>query len=213
MARQGIQAAFLTENASARMLFVAGALLFPSFLLQQDIAIRGMQIALFLLLNALSGRRIRAVQYLAVSAGIVVFNLVIPTGRVLAAPLGLAITEGALKSGLMKASAMTGLIALSQFSIRAELRLPGRMGGLIGRSLYYFERIMGGRRRIDRKDIIGSVDALLLDVQNAGPAAASDVSARIRSTASGMAILLFSVAASWGVYIFTLFHPRPIWGG
>ncbi len=213
MAPKARAGAFLVDNASARMLFIAGALLFPSFLLQQDIAVRAMQIALFLILNMLSGRRIRVAQYLVVSAGIVVFNLVIPTGRVLAAPLGLSITEGALKSGLLKATAMAGLIALSQFSIRSELRLPGRVGGLIGRSLYYFERIMGGRRRIDRKDIIGSVDALLLEVQNAGPAEAAEESARVRSKPPGVAILLLCVAASWGAYVFTLIHPRPIWGG
>jgi heptaprenyl diphosphate synthase len=195
------------------MLFAAGAMLFPSFLMQQDIVVRAMQIALFVLLNALSGRHIRVVQYLLVSAGILAFNLVIPTGRVLLAPLGLAITEGALRSGLLKATAMTGLIALSQFSIRAELRFPGRMGGLVGRSLYYFERIMGGRRRIDRRDIIGSVDALLLEVHNAGPAEAAGTSPRIRSTPPGIAILFLSVAASWGAFIFTVFHPRPLWGG
>jgi hypothetical protein len=195
------------------MLFAAGALLFPSFLLQQDLAIRAMQIALFLALNALSGRRIRFVQYIVVAAGIIAFNLVIPTGRVLVAPLGLAITEGALKSGLLKATAMTGLIALSQFSIRSELRLPGRMGGLVGRSLYYFERIMGGRRRIDRKDIIGSVDALLLEVQGSTSDPDAGTTPRARTTPLGSAILVLSVAASWGAYVFTLFHPRPFWGG
>jgi hypothetical protein len=213
VARQGPAKGFLVKNASASMLFVAGALLFPSFLLQQDIAVRGMQIALFLMLNALSGRRVRVVQYVVVGAGIVLFNLVIPTGRVLVAPLGLAVTEGALKSGLLKATAMTGLIALSQFSIRAELRLPGRMGGLIGRSLYYFERIMGGRRKIDRRDIIGSVDALLLDVQNMKPARPTRQAGRMRTTPVGWAVLLLCVAASWGIYIFTLLHPHPLWGG
>ena len=143
-------ASFMTTNASPRVLFLAGALLFPAFLLQQDIAIRALQIALFMVLNAISGKRIRFLQYFIVAAGIVVFNLVIPTGRVLLSVIGLPITEGALKSGLLKATAMTGLIALSQFSIRSDLRLPGRIGGLIGQSLFYFEKIMGERRRIER---------------------------------------------------------------
>ncbi len=213
MARRQQGSSLLQQNASARVLFLTGALLFPSFLLQQDIAIRAAQILLFLLLNLLSGRRIRFLQYLVVSAGIVIFNLVIPTGRVLVSLLGLAVTEGALKSGLLKATAMTGLIALSQFSIRGELRFPGRVGGLVGRSLFYFERIMGGRKKIDRKDIIGSVDALLLEVQAAGPALAGETEDPVPTTLAGYSILLLSVVACWGAYAFTLMHPHPIWGG
>ena len=81
------------------------------------------------------------------------FSLDIPTGRVLAAPLGLAITEGVMKSGIMKATAMTGLI---------------------GRSFFCSEAIMNERQKIDRKDIkdiigrTGSIDALLLSVRAAG---------------------------------------------
>ncbi len=204
---------FMAANASPRILFLAGAMLFPAFLLQQDIVVRTLQIVLFMVLNVMSGRRIRLLQFIIVSAGIVVFNLVIPTGRVLVSVLGLSITEGALKSGLLKATAMTGLIALSQFSIRSDLRLPGRIGGLIGRSLFYFEQIMGERRRIDRKDIIGSIDALLLEIHAAGAADETSAKERVRSTLPGLAVLSAVVLINWSAYIVTLFHPRPIWGG
>jgi hypothetical protein len=204
---------FMAATTSPRMLFLAGAVLFPAFLLQQDIVVRALQIVVFLVLNLLSGKRIRLIQYLVVAAGIVVFNLVIPTGRVLVSVLDLSITEGALKSGLLKATAMTGLIALSQFSIRSDLRLPGRIGGLIGRSLFYFEKIMGERRRIDRKDIIGSIDALLIEVHAAGTVEQAATGRQVRSTLPGLAILTAVVAVNWGVYIFTLIQPRPIWGG
>lgn len=203
---------FLQNNASPRMLFLAGALLFPAFLMQQDILLRFLEIVLFIALNALSGRRIRVLNYLVVTAGIVVFNLIIPTGRVLVTVLGMSITEGALKSGLLKGTAMSGLIALSQFSIRSDLHLPGRIGGLIGRSLFYFEKIMGERRRIDRKDIIGSIDTLLIEVQAAGAAEVDADRQRARSSPMGMAVLFLIVAVNWGAYVFTVVHPRPFWG-
>ena len=208
-------------GASPQALFLCGALLFPPFLLQQDLAVRAGLIGLFVILNALAGRRMRIVQSALVAAGIVAFNLIIPTGRVLAAPLGLPITEGALKSGLMKATAMTGLIFLSRFSILPSLRLPGRIGGLIGRSLFYFEAIMSQRQRIDRKDIIGSIDALLLSVAEAGtprdpvpprvgkPAEGERPALRGRGLPALIAIVLFN----WAVYAATLIHPRPFWGG
>jgi len=203
---------WLRINTSPGVLFAAGALLFPAFLMQQDLVVRALQIVLFITFNAFSGRRVRPVQFLIVSTGIVLFNLVIPTGRVLVSVLGLPLTEGALKSGLFKATAMTGLIALSQFSIRSDLRLPGRLGGLIGRSLFYFEKIMGERRRIDRRDIIGSIDRLLLEVQ--GPAAPGTQAKAEGSTStwSGVLALAVIVCVNWGALVVTLVHPRPFWG-
>ncbi len=211
----------LGAGASPQALFFCGALLFPPFLLQQDLVVRAGLIALFVALNALAGRRIRILQSILVAAGIVAFNLVLPTGRVLLSPMGLPITEGALKSGLMKATAMTGLIFLSRFSIRPNLRLPGRIGGLIGRSLFYFEAIMSQRRRIDRKDIIGSIDALLLAVtegggpQGDGVPSGQPVAAPDGTTArwKGLAALIATVLLTWAAYAATLVHPRPFWGG
>ena len=206
-------------EGSPREIFLAGALLFPPFLLQQDIVIRAVLTVLFMTLTALAGRRVRLWQALAVTAGIVVFNLIIPTGRVLASPLGLPITEAALRSGLMKATAMTGLIFLSQFSIRASLRLPGRAGGLVGRSLYYFEAIMAERREIDRRHLIGSLDAILLSLGDPGPAAEEHVPVpparrpeEKGSRAGGRAVLIAIVVLNWAVFFVTLAHPRPFWG-
>lgn len=159
---------YLRAQTSAGAHFAAGALAMAGFLFQSDLAIRGVELALFLLLSSLSGRRIRLLPYLLALSGIVAFNLVIPAGKVLVSVFGFPITLAALKAGLAKASAFTGMIALSRFSIRGDLRLPGRLGGLIARSLLYFERIMAERRRIDRRDIIGSIDRILLDVQTGG---------------------------------------------
>jgi heptaprenyl diphosphate synthase len=199
--------------ASPRALFLSGAFLFPPFLLQQDLVVRAGLILVFIVLIALAGKRVRLVQFAIVAAGIVLFNLVIPAGKVLASPLGLPLTEGSLKSGMMKATAMTGLMALSQFSIRPSLRLPGRFGGLVGRSLFYFETIMSQRRRIDRADIIGSIDALLLSVGDAPAAADEPQAPPVGSGVAGLVFLVLLVVASWGLLAFTQIHPRPFWGG
>ncbi len=211
-ARPGVPPSFFSGNATPRALFITGAALFPAFLLQQDIVLRAGLFALFLCLNALSGRHIRIVQYLVVSAGIVAFNLVIPTGRVLATVIGLPLTEGALKAGLYKATAMVGLIALSQFSIRANLRLPGRVGGLIGSSLLYFERIMGEKRTIDRKDVVGSIDTILLSVHT-DPPAGDRAATLARTSPRGAAVLAVVMLGSWALFGWTILHPHPLWGG
>jgi heptaprenyl diphosphate synthase len=206
-------------HASPQALFFCGALLFPPFLMQQDLVVRTGLMLLFIALNMLAGKRVRLLQLLVVAAGIVLFNLVIPTGRVLAAPLGLAITEGAMKSGIMKATAMTGLMVLSQFSVRPSLRLPGRFGGMTGRSFFCFEAIMNERQKIDRKDIIGSIDALLLSVRAAGEPredtnpAPPTAAIQPFPNAGGLATLTLLVLGHWAVFVLTLFHPRPFWSG
>jgi hypothetical protein len=203
-------------HASPEALFFCGALLFPPFLMQQDVVVRAGLILVFMLLTALAGKRVRLLQSAVVAACIVLFNLVIPTGKVLAAPLGLLVTEGALKGGLMKATAMTGLISLSQFSIRPSLRLPGRFGGLVGRSFFYFEAIMSERRTINRRDIIGSIDALLLSVGTATQSSfAGSASSAVspRQGVTGYVVLVLLVAAHWGLFAFTVVHPRLFWGG
>lgn len=73
----------LRGAVSARALFAAGALLLPAFLFQQDAGIRALEILFFIGLNAAGGRRVRAVQTIVVTVGIVLFNLLVPTGRVL----------------------------------------------------------------------------------------------------------------------------------
>lgn len=203
---------FLRAHATPGALLAAGALLFPAFLLQQDLVLRALQIVIVTSLNALTGRRVRPAQFLVIAAGIVLFNLAIPTGKVFVAVLGLPLTEGALKTGLSKATVMIGLIALSQFSLRSDLRLPGWMGGLIGRSFYYFELIMSQSRRIDRKDIIGSIDRILIEVQAGGGPASGSSRAPVRSTLKGILALAAVVCVNWVPLVYSLVHPRPFWG-
>jgi hypothetical protein len=203
---------FLTARVPAVLQFAAGALLMAGFLAQRDLALRGAEFAMFLLLARLSGRRLRLASYLIVAAGIVAFNLIVPVGRELFSVLKFPVTESALKSGVAKALTLVGMIAASQFSIRTDLRLPGRFGGLLARSLLYFQRIVAERRRIDRRDVIGSIDAILLDVHGEGAVVrghAPPVPARL----SGVLVLAGLVGVTWIPLAATLALGRaPFWG-
>jgi heptaprenyl diphosphate synthase len=202
---------------SPGLLFAAGALLLPAFLFQQDPGVRALQVLLFLGLNALSGRRVRIVQILVVTVGVVAFNLLIPTGRVLLTVLGLPVTETALRSGVLKATAVVGMIAISQFALRGDLRIPGRIGGLIAASLGYFERVLSMRARIDRKNLIGSIDDILFAVQSpaappaAGAGHAGSGHPASRTSPAAAAMLALVVASQWAVLAWTLVRPHPLW--
>lgn len=203
---------FLEARVPAILQFAAGALLIGAFLAQRDLVIRTAEFVAFLALARLSGRRLRPLSYALVAAGIVAFNLIIPVGRELATVLGFPVTESALKSGVAKALTLVGMIAASQFSIRADLRLPGRFGGLLGRSLMYFQRIMTERRRIDRRDVFGSIDAVLLSVHGAGYALRADAPT-VSVRASGVLVLAGIVCLTWAPLIATLVAGRaPFWG-
>jgi hypothetical protein len=204
---------FLGSRASAQLQFAAGALAMIGFLFQVDLAIRGVEIVAFLLLNALCGRRVRVGTYLVAAAGVVFFNLLLREGRVIVTVLGFPVTMAALTSGVAKATVLTGTIAMSQFSVRGDLRLPGRFGGLIGRTLAYFERIMSERRRVERRDIIGSVDRILSEVYAEGIRTASGAVRAVRTTAAGAVVLAGIAAVSWGPLLaVTILGKAPIWG-
>lgn len=212
MSRGAVRAGGLLAGiVSARALFVAGALVLPAFLFQQDPAIRGMEILLFILLNAAGGRRVRFVQILVTTAGIVLFNLFVPTGRVLVSLAGFPVTEAALRNGVVRATALVGMIAISQFSLREDLRIPGRVGGLVGRSLYYFQRIVGMRARVDRKDIVGSIDALLEKAQADAGSPSAGRGLATRTTPAGALALAAIAAVPWAALVYTLVRPRPFW--
>jgi hypothetical protein len=203
---------FLSTRVPAGLQFGAGALLMVGFLAQSDLVLRFAEFAALLVIVRLSGRRLRPLPYVVMSVGVIASNLVVPVGRELASVLGIAITETALKSGVAKALTLVGMIAASQFSIRPDLRLPGSFGGLLARSLLYFQRIMAARRRIDRRDPIGSIDAVLLEVHAAGSAGRSDAP-RIRATAAGILVLAGVVCLTWVPLAATVLHGSPpFWG-
>jgi len=161
-------------------LFVAGLLAMPSFLFDPSLPFRAAQFFLFWFFVWAVGRKNSAIATLSVAAGIVAFNLIVPYGRVLFAWGAFRVTEGSLLGGIEKAVTVEGLIMLSKATIRSDLRLPGSFGALIGDSFRYFDRILEKKGNIDRKDITGSIDRLLLELsadQEAAALMAADAAA------------------------------------
>ena len=187
--------------------FLAGALLIPAFLFQTFLPVRLLQVLLFIALALLSGRRLRPATLLGLSAGIVLMNLLVPFGRVLFNAGPLPVTSGALHSGLLKATTVAGLLYLSLFSIRSDLPLPGLLGGLLGRVIWYFERILETPKRLDRRDLIGSLDRLLGEISRddpPGPGPAgypADGGGPARTGPAGWLLLLVLVGLNWGALL------------
>ncbi|MBI9100143.1 MAG: hypothetical protein JEY91_16800 [Spirochaetaceae bacterium] len=143
--------------------FFIGMLLMLVFLLLESLTFRAVMTGFFLVLAVLAGKKILWKNYILLIFFITFFNLLSPWGEVLFSLGPLDITKGALISGLLKGTTFTGLILISLTSIKKGLIIPGKLGGLIGKVFFYFERIFEQKHRLKRHDLIGTLDEILMD--------------------------------------------------
>jgi heptaprenyl diphosphate synthase len=151
--------------------FIAGLVMAAAFLLTPSTLGRLIQAVIFGFYAGLLGKKRRPLVTLGTVLAIVLFNLLVPYGRVLAEFGPLRITQGSLLGGLHKAITLEGLIFLSRAAVRPGLRLPGRIGGYLGASFRTFEDLTERKGLITRQGLIGGIDRLLLEL-SAGQAGA-----------------------------------------
>jgi len=193
----------MLRNVSAPLLFWGGVLALPAFLLQPDLAVRFGQVVVFGVLTVLAGKRLLWGYFLTIIGAITVFHLLVPTGAVLVEIAGFPVTTGALRTGVFKALAIVGMVFLSLISVRADLKIPGRVGAVIGKLFWSFEQIMEGRERVSIAAPFRSTDAMLLDLyeQLVAMDAVTDTAERKstarRSTAVGTGAVATVVALQW----------------
>lgn len=154
----------LGRIAGPRETFVTGIIVILLFLLQQVLVVRIIQVLAFASLAVLAGKRIRWAYFAVMVLSITAFNLFTPIGEVLLSIGPLVVTRGALRQGLLKGFAIPGLVFISLFAVQPTLVLPGRLGGLIARVFYYFERLLEGRKRVTLRGFVGSVDGVLIEL-------------------------------------------------
>jgi hypothetical protein len=196
---------------SARGLFLCGALTLPAFLFQQDLAVKAFQVLMMVALCFVFRRKIGIPILVVLCAGIVASNLLVPSGRLVWTVIGLRVTDAALRGGVSKATAIAGMIALSKLSIRPDLRLPGRFGGLIGRSLMYFESIMAHRDKIRRDAVVDSLDSVLENAYAAGEVDDSGAGTDIKTTPAGLACMFLFLLSNWAALGISIAYPALLW--
>jgi len=119
----------------------------------------------FCVLVRIMGKKINPLITLAIMAGIVFFNLLVPYGKVLTVIGPLPITQGSLLAGLEKALTLEGLLMLSRACIRSDLRLPGTVGSLLGDSLRILELMREKKGSIRRGHIVAGIDQMMLEIE------------------------------------------------
>ena len=140
---------------------LAGFVVALVFLVQQEILVKAAFLAVFIGWTWLAGKRFSLISTIVVSAGIIVANLLIPSGRVLFKLGPLAVTQFALTEGISKALTFEGLMYLSKAAIMPGLHFPGRFGAIIAQAFQYYDRIIEYRGKVRAKTVVRDVDALM----------------------------------------------------
>ena len=196
---------------SAPALCIAGLLVMPALLLNTNPFSRVIQFLGFWFLCWLAGKKNNPLMTILVIFGIVVFNLIIPYGRVIFSFGVFRVSSGALITGIQRAATLEGLIMLSRLSIRADLKIPGGFGDLVAESFRYFALIMESKQRITRKNFMQDIDQLMIDLsqeKTGVPAGTSEpLNSRNRfspeSRMPGLLILTILVILFWLPLLFT----------
>lgn len=141
--------------------FAAGMAMLPPFLLIKQVLLKTILTVSFAILALLSGKRLRWGYFLILLLSITFFQLFYPWGRVIFELGPVVVTVGALESGLFRGLTLVGMVFLSLAAVRPELVLPGTLGGLLGRTFYYFDLLFEGRKRLNRRNFFTSLDELL----------------------------------------------------
>ena len=157
---------YIEEFLSPNSRFVFGIVLMILFLLIDSLPVRSISTFFFMIFVLLAGKKILWKNYLVLIAFITFFNLLSPWGQVLISLGPIDVTEGALKSGLLKGITFTGLMLISLASVKKGLQLPGKFGGMIAKVFFYFERIFEQKHKIKKHDLIGTLDEILIDAFN-----------------------------------------------
>jgi heptaprenyl diphosphate synthase len=198
---------------SARALCIAGLLMMPALVFNPDPVSRLAQFGFFWFLAWLGGTKNNPLITLLIFAGVTAFNLIVPYGRVLYTIGAFNITSGALAAGLQRAATLEGLVMLSRFSVKKDLRIPGRFGDLVAESFRKFALLLDRKGKIRVKTLAADIDALMLElsdeaasagtVSGARPqlpaelAAAQDEVSASRTKPAGLCLLAAAVILSW----------------
>lgn len=161
MARTRKAESFLSRNLNAVHLFIGATLVLPGYLFQGNLLVRIAQVILFAWLARVNGKRLKWMYFTIMVVSITFFHTLNPFGEVLLELGPYTLARGALRDGLMRGFTIIGLVFISLFSIRPDLKLPGRLGGLLGRVFWYFERIFDSKRKIRVTELIESIDEVL----------------------------------------------------
>ena len=186
---------FYANVFSTKALFITGLVIMPALLFNPSTEFRVFQFLFFWFLAWLSGKKINPLPVIFVIFGIVIFNMIIPYGRILFSIGSFKITQGALFTGINRAVTFEALIILSKATVRSDIKLPGVFGEVLGESLRIFSVLIGRKHHITAGNLIADIDNLMIELscEDTGTAEFQEV----RTKPLGYIILAAVIVVSW----------------
>jgi heptaprenyl diphosphate synthase len=160
----GKKALLDTNKIPPAPLFFAGLFMAAALLFTRGVMVRTAFFFAFLLLAFLAGKAGNIFLTFVFFGVIVLFNTLIPYGRVLFEIGAFSLTEGGLTQGIEKAATVEGLVMLSRVSISPRLRLPGRAGALLTESFLLLPQLYEKKTAVHAKTFINDIDKALLEL-------------------------------------------------
>ena len=155
---------FDTDKLPAAPLFAAGLLLSVFMLFVEAPLARTALFLVFLLAAIVTGKAGKLIFTLIFFVVIVLFNALLPYGRVVWRIGVFSLTEGALLQGIAKAATVEGLVTLSRVTVSPKLRLPGRLGTLLAEAFTLLNRLLERKGMIHAKTFTGDIDRVLSEI-------------------------------------------------
>lgn len=155
---------FDTGRLPPAPLFAAGLLLSALMLFAEAPLTRTALFLVFLLAAIVTGKAGKLIVTLIFFAVIVLFNALLPYGRVIWRLGVFSLTEGALLQGIGKAATVEGLVMLSRVTVSPGLRLPGRVGALLAEAFTLLNRLLERKGSIHAKTFISDIDRVLTEI-------------------------------------------------
>jgi len=152
------------------------------FILEKNLAVKLGLLIFFIAAAYVAGKPFSFWTTLAVSAGIIAANLLVPSGKVLFQIGPLTITQFALTDGIAKAITFEGLMFLSKASIMRGLHIPGTLGNIVSSSFLYYDRIIEYKGKIHASSLSADVDGMMFAVWKKETDAAPVSAGSARST-------------------------------
>jgi hypothetical protein len=134
---------------------------------------RGILMFLGMALALASGKRVSLPYFAFLIFTVVLFNLLLPEGKVWVQLGPWPVTEGAFFLGLGKGCTFAGLVFFSLASISRDLHLPGKFGALWAKTFSWYEQLMDERRVLKPRALLMSIDRLLERLYPTRPGAIS----------------------------------------
>lgn len=132
--------------------------------LMDDLVIKALMLIPLLVYMILGGRRPKPLLYLTLLGSVLVFQLLSPSGRVLAKLGPWEITADALSRGLDRGMTLVGLMFISFGSIGRNLKDSLPRKSLPAATFYYFSRFMDSRDSLGKGRFMERLDDLLFSL-------------------------------------------------